>query len=154
MEWLKRRRGRRFRRQWHGCSKRSAASTGRDHFMDRRMGGLIGGRWLWRSERRAKLVVVRIFLERIEQSNAGAGDLVQQSLRVGGVCAKLVRPHMEHLPVGSVFDDVEVRLKKLQPEQPVKIGWLLGRRNSEPGVVGVKTGFGNNEPATAAWADN
>ena len=45
---------------------------------------------------------------------------------------------VRHLPVSAGFNDVQVRFEGGDPQQPVVMGRLLGRRDAEPFVVGVK----------------
>ena len=45
---------------------------------------------------------------------------------------------MYHLPIGGGLNYIEVVLKQSDAEQPVMVGWLLLRGNSQPGMIRIE----------------
>lgn len=64
--------------------------------------------------------------------------MIENALRVGSVFARLKRFHMRHLPVGCRLDDAQIGLERFDSQQPVVIGRLILRGDSQPNVVGIK----------------
>jgi hypothetical protein len=73
-----------------------------------------------------------------QQTNPGGGDLVEQTLGIGGVPGVLKPAQMRHLAIGGEADHVIVGFKELDPQQPIVVRRLLPWRDSKPVVVRVE----------------
>ena len=82
-----------------------------------------------------QLSVVGRFLGWGKQAEFGGRHLVQQLLRLRGPRSVLKRPQVDHLPIGSVLDDLAVFLEQANPQQPIVIRRLFLGRDPEPLIV-------------------
>jgi hypothetical protein len=84
------------------------------------------------------LAIVRFTAVWVEQADLGGRNLIKQTLCQPDMRAGLECPEIRHLSVGCVLDNFWICFESSNPQEPIVIGGLLGKWNSQPDSIGIE----------------